>query len=254
MVVPSFNSSNYIEETLQSIQSQTISNWEAIVVDDCSSDGSVDIIKLFVKEDSRIKLKVMGENSGAAVCRNTAIRAAKGRYIAFLDSDDLWKSDKLERQLGFMRENDIAFSFSAYEKIDENGKSIGHVGVPEKVTYNDLLKVCSVGCLTAMYDTAKLGKVYMPLIRKRQDLGLWLSILKRIPYAYGINETLAQYRVRSDSISANKLDAAKYTWSLYRQVERLNLPKSIYYFSFYAVNGILRTKFPRMARFLGVLK
>lgn len=254
IVTPSFNSNKFLSATINSILVQSFTDWELIVVDDCSTDDTVQLVQQFVEQDNRIKLIQLPENSGAAVARNTAIDAAMGRYITFLDSDDLWKEDKLEKQLDFMQKYNIDFSYAAYEKIDENGKVIGRVGVPKKVTYSSLLKVCSVGCLTAMYDTAKLGKVYMPLIRKRQDLGLWLEILKKIPCGYGITDPLAQYRVRSDSISANKMDAAKYTWRLYREVERLNLLRAIYYFSFYAVNGVLRTRFPRLARLFGVLK
>jgi glycosyltransferase involved in cell wall biosynthesis len=254
IITPSHNCSAFISETIQSVLNQSFSDWEMIIVDDCSTDNSVEVIQSFVELDSRIKLIQLSENSGAAVARNRAIEAAQGRYIAFLDSDDLWLPYKLEKQLAFMQSNDYPFSYAAYDKIDENGQVFGHIGVPEKVCYSDLLKMCSIGCLTAMYDTAYFGKVYMPLIRKRQDLGLWLRLLKRTDYAYGLNETLAQYRVRTDSISANKANAAKFTWRLYRDVEGLNLFKASYYFSHYAVRGLLRTKAPGLARFLGVLK
>lgn len=176
------------------------------------------------------------------------ISAARGRYIAFLDSDDQWLPNKLETQLRFMKDNDVAFSYGAYEKINETGEVVGTVGVPDRVAYKDILKVCSIGCLTAMYDTERLGKVYMPLIRKRQDLGLWLRILKKESYAYGMQQVLGQYRLRQDSISANKLSAAKYMWKLYREVEALGIIPSSYYFIHYAVNGVLRTKFPKAAK------
>lgn len=254
VITPFHNSAQFIADTIESVLMQSFHDWELIVVDDSSTDNSVMVAKSFVKKESRIKIIQLSYNAGAAVARNAAIDIAKGRYIAFLDSDDLWKADKLEKQLEFMQKNDIAFSYSAYEKIDENGKIVGQVGVPERVTYHDLLKVCSVGCLTAMYDTAKLGKIYMPLIRKRQDLGLWLKILKETPCGYGLSEPLAQYRVHRNSISADKIDAAKYTWMLYRQFEGLYFFKAMYYFSFYALNGVLRYKFPRLARFLGALK
>lgn len=130
----------------------------------------------------------------------------------------------------------------------------GHVGVPDRVSYSDLLKMCSIGCLTAMYDTEYFGKVSMPLIRKRQDFGLWLKLLRETEYAYGLNVALAQYRIRSDSISANKVNAAKFTWRLYREVEGLSLLKASYYFGHYAVFGLLRTKAPGLARMLGVLE
>jgi hypothetical protein len=254
IITPSYNSSQFISESIRSVLSQTFSDWEMIIVDDCSTDHSVEVIQSFVEQDSRIKLIELSENSGAAVARNRAIEAAQGRYIAFLDSDDLWLADKLEKQLAFMHANNYPFTYAAYDKIDEKGQVFGHIGVPDKVAYSDLLKTCSIGCLTAVYDTACFGKVAMPLIRKRQDLGLWLKLLKKTDYAYGLNETLAQYRVRTDSISANKADVAKFTWRLYREAEGLSLIKASYYFSHYAVRGLLRTKAPGLARLLGVLK
>lgn len=225
-----------------------------IIVDDCSSDNSVEVIRSFADQDPRIKLIQLAENSGAAVARNTAIEAAKGRYIAFLDSDDAWLPNKLEKQIAFMQENNYPFTYAAYDKVNESDEVFGHVGVPSKVAYSDLLKSCSIGCLTAIYNTEYFGKVYMPLIRKRQDLGLWLKLLKKTEYAYGLNETLGLYKVRSDSISANKKSAALFTWRLYREVEKINLLKAIYYFSHYAVRGLLRTKYPGVARALGILK
>ncbi|RRV17558.1 glycosyltransferase family 2 protein [Pseudomonas saudiphocaensis] len=253
ILTPSYNAEKYLAHTLESVIAQTFQAWELLVVDDCSPDNSNALIESYVAKDSRIKLVRLTENSGAAVARNKAIELARGRYIAFLDSDDRWLPSKLEKQIRFMQDNDVAFSYTAYEKRDGQGNACGVVGVPSRVSYTDLLKVCSIGCLTAMYDTAKLGKVYMPLIRKRQDLGLWLRILKQIPYAYGVNEVLAQYQVRSDSISADKRVAAKYTWRLYRDIEKLCLVRAGYYFSHYAFNGFLRTKLPGLARRLGIL-
>lgn len=254
IITPSYNSKAFIRATIDSVKAQSFQNWEMIIVDDCSSDNSVEVIQSFADQDPRIKLIQLTENSGAAVARNKGIEAAKGRYIAFLDSDDAWSPDKLEKQLAFMQANDYPFTFAAYDKVDEAGKVFGHVGVPDKVTYSDLLKSCSIGCLTAMYDTEFFGKVYMPLIRKRQDLGLWLELLKKTKYAYGLNETLGLYKVRPDSISANKKSAALFTWRLYRDVEKLNMFFASYYFSQYAIRGLLKTKFPRVAKLLGILK
>lgn len=252
IITPSYNSSTFISKTIQSVLKQSYSDWEMIIVDDCSSDNSVEVVQLFVEKDPRISLIKLIENSGPAIARNKAIEVAQGRYIAFLDSDDLWLPNKLEKQLSFMQENDHPFSYTAYDKIDASGRVFGHIGVPGCVCYSDLLKMNSIGCLTAVYDTEYFGKVAMPLIRKRQDLGLWLKLLKKTDYAYGLNETLAQYRVHSDSISANKINAAKYTWQLYREVESLNFIKASYYFSYYAICGLLRTKAPTMARVLGL--
>lgn len=254
IITPSYNSAHFIFDTIQSVLNQSFSDWEMIIVDDCSTDSSVEVVQSFIAQDSRIRLIQLYENSGAAVARNAAIEAAQGRYISFLDGDDLWLPDKLERQLVFMQSNNYPFTYAAYDKIDVQGQVFGHIGVLDRVSYSDLLKMCSIGCLTAMYDTKYFGKVAMPLMRKRQDLGLWLRLLKRTDYAYGLNETLAQYRVRTDSISANKFNAAKFTWRLYRDVEGLSLSKAIYYFSHYALRGLLRTKAPSLAKMIGFLK
>ena len=254
IVMPVYNGEAFIVKSIFSVLQQSFQDWELIVVDDVSVDTSVNCVKIHSAEDERIRLIQLDMNSGAAVARNKAIDYARGRYIAFLDSDDLWLPHKLERQLAFMEQTGASFSFSAYEKIDAYCNPLGQVGVPAKVEYSDLLKTCSIGCLTAIYDTKYFGKVYMPNIRKRQDFGLWLSLLKRTNYAYGLNEVLAQYRVRPDSISANKLSAAKYQWMIYRDIEKISLPASIYYFGNYAVRGLLKTKAPALARKLGVLK
>ncbi|OOE73675.1 MULTISPECIES: glycosyltransferase family 2 protein [unclassified Salinivibrio] len=253
IITPLYNCESHIHDTVLSVIKQTYPHWELLLVDDCSTDSSLTIALQYANDDPRIRVIRMTTNSGAAVARNAAIKEAEGQFIAFLDSDDLWLPHKLEKQLDFMHQKNCALSFSAYQKIDERGKDLGVVGVPETVSHQELLKTCVIGCLTAMYDSQKIGKVYMPLIRKRQDFGLWLSILKKIDIAYGISEPLAQYRVRRDSISANKLKAAQYTWHLFRHVEQLSLIKSVYYFIHYACRGVLRTKFPRLARSLNVL-
>lgn len=253
VIMPSFNTASFVRESVQSVMAQTFTDWELLIVDDCSSDSSEEVIRDLLKIDNRIKYFRLSKNSGAAVARNHALETAQGHYIAFLDSDDLWLPHKLERQIDLMRKNNWPLSFTAYDKIDEQGKYLEHVGTPEKISYSGLLKTNIMGCLTAMYDTQYFGKVPMPPLRKRQDYGLWLTLLKKTPYAYGISETLAQYRVRQDSISANKGKAALYNWKLYREVEKLSLLASCWYFAHYAVRGVLRSKFPRLARTLGVL-
>src|SRR5690606_24400414 len=253
VVTPLYNCSEFMWGTIESVINQAFPDWEMIMVDDCSTDSTLEIAESYARRDSRIKVIRLSENSGAAVARNTAIERATGRYIAFLDSDDRWYPQKLERQLAFMEREGIHFSYAAYEKVDPEGNVVAKLRVPEKVGYHDLLKVCTIGCLTAMYDTKHLGKVYMPLIRKRQDLGLWLRILKKVPYAYGVQEVLGQYQLRAESISADKRSAARYTWRLYREVEGLNPLIAAYYFSHYAVNGVLRSKFPGLASRTGRL-
>lgn len=243
VITPLYNAERFISETIKSVQNQTYTNWEMIIVNDQSSDKGVELVKVFQKDDERIILLENDKNEGAAVSRNKAIEAAKGRFIAFLDSDDLWLPEKLDTQVKFMLEKDVAFSFATYEKVDMDGNKFGQIDVPEKVDYYSLLKTCSVGCLTAVYDSEKLGKVYMPNIRKRQDYGLWLRILKMIPHGFGINIPLAKYRVRKDSISGNKFSAAKYQWNVYRNVEQLGLLKSVYYFTYYTIYGFVKTYF-----------
>ena len=152
-----------------------------------------------------------------------------------------------------MLSKDIAFSYTAYEKINENGEVFELMGIPEQVNYTQLLKTCVIGCLTAVYDTNKLGKVYMPLNTKREDFATWLHILKEVNCAYGLTTPLAKYRVYSNQTSSKKVDMAKENWRLYRDLEKLSLLQAVYYFTHYAIRGILRTKYPKVARILGVL-
>lgn len=242
--MPCFNASQYIEETINSVISQTYLDWELIIVDDCSIDNSIEIVKSSHKNDLRVKLITLPKNVGVAVARNIGIEESRGRFIAFLDSDDLWYPDKLEKQISFMKENNIDLSYTGYEKINEEGKCFQKMRVPLKVSYPDLLKTCYIGCLTVVYDTQNLGKIYMPTNTKREDFATWLSILKRTAYAYAVPETLAKYRVYSSQSSSKKINMAQENWNLYRNIENLNLFKSLYYFSHYAVNGVVRTKFP----------
>ncbi len=251
IIMPLHNSARFLDETVRSVQAQTFTGWELIAVDDCSTDDSAARMQGYAERDERIRLIRLTANRGAAVARNTAIEAARGRYIAFLDSDDLWLPAKLQVQLEFMQRSGAAFSYTGYEKIDEAGRPLGEVCVPARVAYRDLLKTCVIGCLTAVYDTAQLGRISMPEIRKRQDFGLWLRLLKKVDHAHGLQVPLARYRVRSDSISANKLSAAHYTWKLYREVEQLGLPASFYYFSHYALRGVVRSRLPALARACG---
>ena len=243
IITANYNAQKFIADTIESVLAQTYTNWEMIIVDDCSSDDSIEIIKQYMQQDKRIKLIELKNNSGAAIARNQAIEKAQGRYIAFLDSDDLWKSDKLEKQISFMLENKYSFTYTNYNLIDENNIEYGKTfEAPKYVSYKDLLKTCSIGCLTAIYDTQYLGKVYMPVILKRQDYALWLKILKMIDKAYCLEESLAIYRTRSNSISSNKLKAAQYQWRIYREIEKLNIITSSYYFIHYALNGFKKYK------------
>lgn len=241
VITPTYNSADTLASTLESVVGQSFENWEHIIVDDASTDTTRDVLVAHCAQHGRARWIGLDANQGAAVARNTAIRAAKGRYITFLDSDDIWLPEKLEKQMQFMQSRDIAFSVAGYKKVDEKNAVLGAVHVPARQTYSDLLKNNKVGCLTAMYDSDKLGKVFMPMIRKRQDLGLWLRLLKMTPYAYGIPDILALYRIRRNSISSNKSNSARYTWRLYRDIEGMPLIKASYYFAHYALNGVYKT-------------
>jgi teichuronic acid biosynthesis glycosyltransferase TuaG len=228
IITPTYNSLQFIKETIQAILTQTYTNWELLITDDCSTDDTWQLLQEYAKKDKRIKVFQLKNNSGPGVARNFSIKQATGRFIAFCDSDDQWKPDKLEKQLNFMNENDLALSCSSYNVIDEEGKPIGQVIAPQKLTYKTMLRNNYIGCLTAIYDTEKLGKVFMPDIRKRQDWALWLIILKKIPYALSIQENLAIYRDRSQSMSSNKIDLIKYNWNIDRKIEKFSVISSMF--------------------------
>jgi glycosyltransferase involved in cell wall biosynthesis len=242
IITPSYNCTATIEKTIKSVVAQTMKDWEMLIVDDCSTDHSRELIKSIIAVDYRIKLIERTWNAGPAIARNIAIEHAQGRYIAFLDADDQWHPTKLEKQLKFMNEKDIALSYTAYNCLDSDGNHLRVYKPILKVTYADMLKSNRIGCLTAIYDTNKIGKVYMPNISKRQDLGLWLRILKQVDYALGMDEVLADYlAVQANSVSSNKTDAAKYQWRLYREIEKLNLKQSTFYFLNYAYLGLKKS-------------
>ncbi len=231
IITPLYNSGKYVSETIESVLAQTYSNWEMLIVDDCSTDNGVKIVKKYCEKDSRIRYIKLEKNSGAAVARNKAIKMATGEYIAFLDSDDLWKKEKLEKQTKFMKEKNCAFSFTEYETMNEDSEKLNVlIKVPKSpIDYRRYLLTTPIGCLTTMYDIRKLGKVYMPLIRKRQDAGLWLKILKTGVKGYPLKKNLAEYRLVKNSISSNKSDLIKHQWKLYRKVEKLSIVESLFY-------------------------
>lgn len=232
IITPSYNCASFIGETIESILAQTYINWELIITDDCSSDNSRDIIQSFVAKDSRIRLLVLDRNSGAGVARNNSIHAAKGRFIAFCDSDDRWYPEKLEKQLTFMKGLDCAMSHTSYMTCDENNKITGIVICRKKESLNSMCKDDKMGFLTVVYDTQKTGKVYMPDLRKRQDWALKLKILKICNNAYGMKEPLAYYRKHSDSISSNKRSLVKYNIAVYREIFGWSKVKSNLFFYF----------------------
>ena len=239
IITPSYNSSKFIKDCVASVFSQTYKNWEMIIVDDCSKDNSKEIISELSTKDKRIKPIFLEKNVGAAEARNAAIRQSKGKYVAFLDSDDLWNPKKLEKQLSFMYENEIAFSYTNYQFISENGEDLSNIiSAPEKMTYDSYLKNTIIGCLTVIIDREKSGKFEMPNIRSSHDMALWLLIMKRGFSAYGLDENLARYRIVSTSNTAIKWYAAKDVWKVYRQVEKLSFIYSTWCFVWYAFNAL----------------
>lgn len=242
IITPIFKAEKHIAECIVSVLRQTYSNWEMILINDCSPDHSMAIIGKLCKGDSRFKVINLPRNSGAAIARNKGIELALGKYIAFLDADDLWLPQKLEKQVNLLENSPYNFTFSSYSLVDELGKPKGNFIIPkEEVTYKDLLETCSIGCLTAMYNQESLGKLYMENLEKRQDYTLWLKILKK-ENALGLTEVLAQYRISQNSLSANKLDAAMFQWFVYRKVEQLGFFQALYYFTHYAFRGFLKYK------------
>lgn len=218
IITPSYNCSSFIGETIESIQSQTYNNWELLITDDCSPDNSREIIQSYVDKDPRIKLLMLDKNSGAGIARNNSIKEAKGRYIAFCDSDDRWYPDKLEKQLAYMNVKDCAMSHTSYMTCDENDRITGIVICRKKETLNSMCKDDKMGFLTVMYDTEKVGKVFLPELRKRQDWAWKLKVLKICGEAWGMKEPLAYYRKHSDSISSNKRSLIKYNIAVYQEI------------------------------------
>ncbi|MGG7213287.1 glycosyltransferase family 2 protein [Clostridium nigeriense] len=243
IITPTYNCGKFIEETIESVLKQSHENWEMIIVDDCSTDNTKEVVEKYTKNDHRIKYYILDKNSGAAVTRTKAMELAKGNYIAFLDSDDLWMEDKLKRQLDFMKNNDYAFTCTAYEQIDEMGYPLNKViKTKEKTDYNGILLSCPVGNSTVMYNVDKLGKFTVPNIRKRNDDALWLQILKKERYIYGMKDILMKYRIRNNSISSNKLQLVKYHWKLYREIENLSIIRSTFHICYWGVLKTLRIK------------
>ena len=219
VIMPTFNASKYLADSIESILSQTYTNLELLITDDCSTDETRNILKEFSERDKRVKVKYLKENSGPGVARNRSIERAKGRYIAFCDCDDRWMPDKLERQLAHMRKHDCALCSSSYLICDENDKITGVNISPSHVTLGMLKRDNKIGCLTAIYDIKRLGhKFYMPAIRKRQDWALFLNILKECQICFCITEPLAYYRQRVNSVSSNKFSLVKYNVNVYETV------------------------------------
>lgn len=239
IITPSYNSSRFVAQTIESVLKQTYGNWELLITDDCSQDETVEIIRSFADRDSRIRLFPLKKNVGAAEARNNSLAHARGRYIAFLDSDDLWYPEKLERQLVFMREKGCAFSVTYYDTITEEGSPLGRiVRAPRRFGYRRYLRNTVIGCLTVVIDREQVGDFRMPDIRSSHDMALWLIIMRRGYEVYTLEAVLASYRLVSTSNTAKKWKAAKDVWRVYREYEKLSLWYSAYNFMGYTLNAV----------------
>ena len=227
IIMPSYNTGKFIQETINSVKNQTYNNWELIIVDDGSTDNTDEVVKAI--KDDRIKYIKNKVNKGAAISRNIALREAKGRWIAFLDSDDLWKEDKLEKQIKFMEDNNYYFSYTNYIEIDENSKFNGKkITGPKKITRIGMFNYCWPGCLTVMYDSKRIGLIQIEDIKKNNDYAMWLKVCKKVD-CYLLNEDLAMYRKRTGSISNHSYKTLiKWHYKLYKDVEKQNIVCSIF--------------------------
>jgi glycosyltransferase involved in cell wall biosynthesis len=242
VITPLYNCEEFIEETIHSVLSQTYQDFEYIIVNDGSTDQSASIVQSIIKSDSRIVLINNKQNQGAARARNIAIERSKGKYIAFIDSDDLWRNDKLSFQINFMRYNQVPFSFTSYMQFTATGPRKKVIKAPTRLTYQRELLYNHVGTSTVVYDQSKIGKVFFPNILKRQDYGMWLKILKMGHIGYGIQTCLSQYRKRKGSVSSNKIDMIRYNWKLYREIENLDVFRSSLYLSTTILSKLFRIK------------
>lgn len=237
IIMPAYNSSEFIAESIDSVLSQTYQQWELLIIDDCSTDNTVDIVAGF--DDERIRCIRHSENMGVAVARNTGIGMARGRFLAFLDSDDLWLPQKLEKQLDFIKHNNYAFTYTEYKLFctaDGIGKA---VHTRDYVDYETLLKGNDIGCLTVVIDRWKHGNIVMPNSR-HEDYLTWLSLLRNGGRAYAMHEDLARYRKSAASLTGNKWQSMMWTWDVYRKYQGLSFWKSCYYMSYYIKNGVFK--------------
>ncbi|MES2625860.1 MAG: glycosyltransferase family A protein [Pseudomonadota bacterium] len=239
IIMPAYNAELYIALAIESILGQTYQQWELLVVNDASSDRTQNIVEELQKKDARIFLLTNKTNSGIADSRNLALRNAKGRFIAFLDSDDLWLPEKLSTQVIFMTERSASISYSGYSRVNEKGAYLGSVRPPELIAYNDLLKTNHIGNLTGIYDCESLGKEYFKKF-KHEDYIAWLNLIKRAGYAYGLPKELAQYRVYAGSASSNKFKTINWQWRIYRDSEHISLLRSCFLMGSYIWNAVLK--------------
>ncbi len=237
IITPCYNSEKYITETYQSIKNQSYTNWEWIIVDDYSRDNSVLVIRSF--NDQRIKLFVQENNQGAANARNLALSNVSGRYITFIDSDDLWLPNFLETTIHYLKNNNENLVYTSYKRVDENLKPLlkDFIAI-DKVDYGRILYNCPIPMLTSVYDSSVIGIIKFPQVELREDHAMWIELLKKIKYARAIEESLAIYRIRENSVSRNKFNIALKQYNVYRKFLKMNFLNSAYYTFFWALNGL----------------
>lgn len=231
VIMPTYNCGQYIEQSIESVVSQTVSDWEIQIVDDCSTDDTEQIIQPYLMQYPAIHYYRLPTNGGPAVARTEAMKRASGKYIAFLDSDDIWYPTKLEKQIAFMEQTGAKFSCTAYGQMDTDGNDLHTIMIPPtKTGYKKCIRLSNpIGNLTVMYNQEHLGKFEVPAIKKRNDFALWLQILKKTDYCYGMEDVLGTYRLgRAGSVSHNKLAQAKYHWQLYHRIEKHGVLYSAY--------------------------
>ena len=241
IITPLYNGERFIAETIESVLSQTYKNWELIIINDCSTDNSLDIVNKYAYKDTRIKVINLKRNGGPVNAWNVAFDYIEGRYLSFLDSDDIWIPTKIEEQINFMKKNNIGFCFASYDWIDENSKSLNRtINVPQKMTYNDMLKNTNIGLLTVMLDLDLVHFEKLPIVKMAWDFLLWAKIMKTGVIAYGYNKVIAHYRIRSKSASRNKFKAAKGLWIIYKDYLKIPPLKRFFYFLNYILNSLKR--------------
>ena len=239
VIMPCYNMASFVSDSIKSVIAQTYPHWELLIVDDASSDETVNIIKSYAQADSRIKFAIKKQNSGISDTRNQCIQMAQGQFLAFLDADDIWHPEKLEKQLSFMLAKNIGFTYSTYDWIDEDGKIMNKfINTIGNLDYKTYLRNTIIGCSTVMVNKAITGDVFVPKFRTSEDTATWLDILRKGLMAYAIDESLVSYRIRRKSASSNKIRASIDLWKVYRQHEKLPFFKAIYYFSCYAFNAV----------------
>lgn len=242
IVVPVYNAERFLPETIHCVRQQTYTDWELLLIDDCSQDNSYAYACQEAQKDKRIRPIRQEKNAGAARARNRGIKEAKGEVLCFLDADDIWRADKLEKELAFMKEKKAGFVFTGYEFADASGNGLGKiVQVPETITYEQALKNTTIFTSTVMLDCSMIKKedIYMPDIAS-EDTATWWHLLKTYGAACGYNENLVKYRRTTNTLSSNKWVAVQRIWNLYRHQEKLSLLKSVECMGFWAIRAVWR--------------